>query len=103
MFFGKKKVSKVDFKFEIGQVVEMVWTPADDEFISNVIRRFTHNEDTVQELVNLDEARDGDLCRVCERWIKKDNDNVEHDLYLCQNLQTQEYTLFGRSGLREHV
>ena len=74
------------------------------DYTSNIIRRFVKNESVVKELVDLNENRDGDLFKVCKRWMKKDRNNVEHDMYLCQNLKegkTLEFTLFGRDGLRE--
>lgn len=91
------------FKFEIGQVLEMVRGQKEDDYIANVIRRFVKNESVVKELVALNTNQDGDLFKVCERRLKTDKNNVVHDLYLCQNLKTQEFTLFGQSGLREHI
>lgn len=89
------------FKFEIGQVLEMVRGQKERDYTANVIRRFVKNESSVKELVDLNQAQDGDLFKVCERRLKADANNVEHDLYLCQSLKTQEFTLFGRDGLRE--
>lgn len=91
------------FKFEIGQTVEMVRGPKEIEYTANLIRRFIRNEAAVQELLALNDNRDGDLFEVKERRMKKDAKNVEHDLYLCKSLKNDEFTLFGRSGLREHV
>lgn len=90
------------FEFEIGQIVEMVRGQKSYEYVANIIRRFVKDESVVEELVNLNQDRDGDLFKVCERLLRKDASHVERDLYLCQNLQTKEFTLFGRSGLRSH-
>ncbi len=92
------------FKFEIGQVLEMVHGQKEQDWLTNVIRRWIKDESVVKDLANLSQDRDGDLFKVCERWLGPDtNKNVAHDLYLCQNLKTQEFTLFGRSGLREPI
>lgn len=89
------------FEFEIGQIVEMVHGASERDYTAAAIRRFVEDESTVNELVALNSNQDGDLFKVCERRVKIAND-VEHDLYLCQNLKTQEFTLFGRAGLRKH-
>lgn len=90
-------------KFEIGEIVEMVRGKKEDDYTASVIRRFISDEEAIKELVDLNPARDGDLVKVHERRLKKDGRGVEHDLYLCQNLRTEEFSLFGRSGLRKQV
>lgn len=91
------------YAFEIGQLVEMVRGEKELSYTVSVIRRFTSNESLIKEIVDLNTNRDGDLFKVRERRIVTDKNNVEHDLYLCQKLKTLEFTLFGRSGLREFV
>lgn len=97
-----KRDKMADFKFEIKQVVEMVRGQKEDNYKASIIRRFISDESFIKKFID-DQAQDGDLFEVCERRMKKDANNVEHDLYLCRNLKTDEFTLFGRSGLREHV
>jgi hypothetical protein len=90
------------FKFEIDQVVEMVRGSSHDQWMRNLFCRFFRKESTVEEFMDMDKSKDGDLFQVKERWTKEDRRKLKHDLYLCENLKTKEWTLFGRTGLREH-
>ncbi len=90
--------------FEIGQIVEAVRRPKDWEINAEIFRRFITDESVVKEMTDnsLNDTKDGDLFEVCEKRIKKDINNIDHNLYLCKNLKNLEYSLFGESGLREH-
>lgn len=92
-----------NFVFEVGQVLEMVHGQKEIDYTAGVIRRFISDESVIQEILALNDAQDGDLYKVHERRLAADKNNVSHDLYLCQNLKSEEFelTLFGRSGLRE--
>ena len=82
---------KTCYKFELGQIVEMVHGEKEINFYKKILRRFISNECDITELANMNAPKDGDLYKVHERRIANKN-NVE--------LNTQEFTLFGRSGLR---
>ena len=86
----------MSYKFKIGQVVEMVRTQEFNEIKAGIIRCWVRNESSVKKVLDLDKSKDGDLYEVVERHMKDG-----HDLYLCKSLKTEEFTLFGRSGLRE--
>lgn len=90
------------YKFEVGQILEMIHGQKERDYVVNVVRRWIKNESSVQEFLNMNEDHDGDLVEVIERRTKLDAKNVEHDLYLCKKLKTQEYSLFGRTGLRKY-
>ena len=86
----------VFFIFKIGQIVERVRGEKEHDYIASFIRQFTQDDSIFKH-------QDVDLFRVREWRVKRGQDYVEHDLYLCQNLKTLEFTLFGRSELRDHV
>ncbi len=91
------------FVFEIGQMVERVYGQKEYNDLANLMRQFFKDESVIKEMVELVPRRDGDLFKVCEQRVLVGKNGVEYDLYLCQKLETQEFTLFGRSGLREHI
>lgn len=91
----------MDFAFEVGEIVEAVRNPTDGDYLTCLFGQFIPDEVDLKNQVDvtLSIHQDGDLFKVCEKRIKTVN-NVDHDLYLCKSLKTEEYTLFGRSGLR---
>lgn len=91
------------YKHEIGELLEQVDSEKMVKYQKDIMKRWISDESTIQEIIDTNDTKEEDLWQVHERFKKADEFGKDHELYLCKNIRTDEFALFGLEGLKKYL